>query len=110
MASGIRDMERLLSWGAMKLRSAAPALMILALGCGAPPAPVTVVAIAPPLPAIAVDPSEPEPALAPAIAGGGWSLAHGDAARTGHVDAAAIRAPRLLWRAKIGIQGWLDAP
>ena len=86
--------------------------MILALGCGAPPAavPVTVVAIATPLPAIAVDPPPPEPPRAIAIAGGGWSLFHGDAARTGRVDAPAIRAPRVLWRAKVGVQSWLNAP
>jgi hypothetical protein len=31
-------------------------------------------------------------------------------ARTGHVDAPAIRAPRAsLARAKIGVQGWLNA-
>jgi eukaryotic-like serine/threonine-protein kinase len=95
----------------MNLRSAAPALMIFALGCGAPPAaPVTVVAIAPPLPAIAVDPPQPEPSSAVAIAGGGWSMFHGDAARTGRVDAPAIRAPRVIWRAKVGVQGWLNAP
>ncbi|MEP7120538.1 MAG: PQQ-binding-like beta-propeller repeat protein [Byssovorax sp.] len=96
----------------MKLRLVASALMILALGCGATPAtaPVTVVVIAPPSPAIAVDPAGPEPPPTLEIAGGGWSLAHGDAARTGHVEAPVIRAPRLIWRAKIGIQGWLNAP
>lgn len=95
----------------MTLRTA-PALMILALGCAAPPAavPVTVVAITPPSPAIAAEPPTPEPPRAVAIAGGGWSLFHGDVARTGHTDAPVIRAPRVLWRAKVGAQGWLDAP
>ena len=93
----------------MKVRTAATALMSLALGCGAPPAaPVTVVVITPPMPAIAVDPPAPDPPTA--TAGGGWSLAHGDAARTGHVEAPVIKAPRVLWRAKIGVQGWLNAP
>lgn len=95
----------------MKLRTAATALVSLALGCGAAPAaPVTVVVIAPPMPAIAVDPPAPELPEAIAITGGGWSLSHGDAARTGHVEAPVITAPRVLWRAKVGIQGWLNAP
>jgi len=94
----------------MKLRAVAPALMILTLGCVAPPpAAPTVIVILPP-PAIAVEPPPADPPRAIAIAGGGWSFAHGDAARTGHVDAPAIRAPRVIWRAKIGVQGWLNAP
>lgn len=96
----------------MELRTAAAALTIFALGCGpaASSAPLTVVAITPPLPVIAVDPAPPEPPRALSIEGGGWPLFHGDAARTGRVDARAIRAPRVLWRAKVGIQGWLNAP
>jgi outer membrane protein assembly factor BamB len=96
----------------MKLRAAATALVSLAVGCGGSPgpAPVTTMVIAPPMPAIAVDASAPEPPGAIAIAGGGWSLGHGDAARTGHVDARVIRTPRVIWRAKVGVQGWLNAP
>lgn len=95
----------------MKPGNAALALLIFALGCGStgPAAPVTVVAIAPPSP-VAVAASSPDPPRALAIAGGGWSLAHGDAARTGHVEARSIRSPRILWKARVGVQGRLNAP
>jgi outer membrane protein assembly factor BamB len=96
----------------MKPRTAATALTILALGCGPSviSAPVTVVAIAPLSPAVAAAPLLPEPPRGIPIVGGGWSLFHGDVARTGRVDARPITAPRVLWRAKIGAQGWLNAP
>src|SRR5689334_14552303 len=72
--------------------------------------PVQVVAIPP---ATSVDPApEPPPPPAPTPGGGegGWPLFHGDPARTGRVDAHPIMAPRILWRAEIGIQGWLNSP
>lgn len=96
----------------MKLRTAASALTIFALGCepGAAPPPVTVVAITLPPPVIAAPPPGPDPPRSLRVDGGGWPLFHGDAARTGHVDAPAIRAPRVLWSARVGIQGWLNAP
>ncbi len=97
----------------MKLRKSAPALAILALGCGSSgtSAPVTVVAIVPPTPVAAAAPLPDSPrAIAIAIEGGGWSLFHGDGARTGRVDARPIRAPRVLWQARVGVQGWLNAP
>jgi outer membrane protein assembly factor BamB len=96
----------------MKHRTAATALTILALGCGpaGASAPVTLIAIAPPPPMVAAAPQLPEPPPAILVAGGDWSLFHGDAARTGRVDARALDAPRVLWRVKIGVQGWLNAP
>ena len=96
----------------MKLRKAAPALAILALGCGSSGTspPVTVVAISPPSPVAAAAPLPPEPPREISIGGGGWSLFHGDAARTGRVDARPISAPRVLWQARVGVQGWLNAP
>jgi outer membrane protein assembly factor BamB len=96
----------------MRLRTGAGALMILAIGCAAPPAiaPVNVVAIAPPSPPIVAGPEAVDAPGPIAVGGGDWSVFHGDIARTGHVDAPAIRAPRVLWRAKVGIQGWLNAP
>jgi outer membrane protein assembly factor BamB len=96
----------------MKLRTAASALLISALGCGSsrPAAPVTVVAIAPPLQVAVAASSSPDPPRAISLVGGGWSLAQGDAARTGHVEARPIRAPRILWKARVGVQGRLNAP
>ncbi len=96
----------------MKLRKAASALLISALGCGSssPAAPVTVVAIAPPVQVAVAASSAPDPPRAISLAGGGWSLAQGDAARTGHVEARPIRAPRVLWKARVGVQGRLNAP
>src|SRR5512132_2113853 len=96
----------------MKLRKAAPTLAILALGCGSSGAspPVTVVAIAPPSPVAVAAPPPPESPRAIPIAGGGWPIFHGDAARTGRVDARPIGAPRVLWQARVGVLGWLNAP
>jgi outer membrane protein assembly factor BamB len=96
----------------MKLRTAAPALLISALGCGpaSPAAPATVVAITPPLPVAVAASSAPDPPRSLALAGGGWSMAQGDPARTGHVEARSIRAPRVLWKARVGVQGRLNAP
>jgi len=63
---------------------------------GAPP-------IAAPLGEQAEDPAPTERAS-------GWSLFHGDIARTGRADAPPITRPRLRWRADVGIMGWLNAP
>lgn len=96
----------------MKIRTGALVLLTSALGCATPPAaaPVVIVIVTPTPSAIAVEPSPPEPAGPIGITGGGWSVFHGDAARTGHVDAPAIHDPRVLWRVKVGIQGWLNSP
>lgn len=113
-------------------RSLALFLFVVPLACAAqttiaPPQPgVGMVEPAPPARQVAADvpvvalpapsadeeatPSEPEIAIPPSTAGGGWPLFHGDAARTGRSDAPAIASPVVLWRARVGIQGWLNSP
>ncbi|MEO7330258.1 MAG: PQQ-binding-like beta-propeller repeat protein, partial [Minicystis sp.] len=75
----------------------------------ADPPPVLVVAIPPvvdvPPPPVVVDPPPPL-----TLAGGGWPLLHGDLGRTGHSLAPPILSPRVLWKATVGIQGWLNGP
>lgn len=53
-----------------------------------------------------------EPQDTPLAAGreGSSSMFHGDAARTGFSEAPSVRSPKVAWRAKVGIQGWLNAP
>ena len=95
----------------MNPRTAAAALTTLALGCGpsASSTPVTVVAIATPQVLVAEASPRPEPPSI-VIAADEWSLFHGNAARTGRVEARALVAPRVLWRTRVGLQGWLNAP
>ncbi len=40
----------------------------------------------------------------------GWTTFHGGPARTGASAAPALKAPRVLWSARVGIQGWLNGP
>jgi outer membrane protein assembly factor BamB len=40
----------------------------------------------------------------------GWATFHASPARTGAVDAPAIRRPKIRWKAKVGIQGFLNGP
>ncbi|MFQ5948675.1 MAG: PQQ-binding-like beta-propeller repeat protein, partial [Acidimicrobiia bacterium] len=40
----------------------------------------------------------------------GWSTFQGSPARTGCVEARTIANPKILWRADVGIQGWLNNP
>lgn len=40
----------------------------------------------------------------------GWSTFHGGPARTGASSAPAVSAPRVLWSARVGIQGYLNGP
>jgi outer membrane protein assembly factor BamB len=46
----------------------------------------------------------------PSTSGGSWPLFHGDIGRTGLSGAPAIANPVILWRARVGIQGWLNGP
>jgi len=39
-----------------------------------------------------------------------WLMFHGDMARSGRSPARAIQTPRIRWKAKVGIQGWLNSP
>ncbi len=75
----------------------------------APVAPPLVVAIPPqvdePPPPVVIEPPAPL-----TLAGGGWPVFHGDLGRTGHSSAPPILAPRVRWKTKVGIQGWLNAP
>jgi outer membrane protein assembly factor BamB len=48
--------------------------------------------------------------VAPSTSGGGWPLFHGNAARTGLSDAPPITNPVVFWKARVGIQGWLNSP
>jgi outer membrane protein assembly factor BamB len=106
--------------------SLALSLVLVAAGCGASntqgaagaaspdaeTAQVTVVALAPP-PAMMAAPKAPDaPEALPVIAtaGGSWPVFHGDSARTGLSGAPSIKSPVILWRAKVGIQGWLSSP
>jgi outer membrane protein assembly factor BamB len=41
---------------------------------------------------------------------GDWPTFHGDAARSGLSSAPAVAAPQLRWRARVGIQSWLNSP
>lgn len=41
---------------------------------------------------------------------GDWPMFHGDRRRTGASLARAILAPRLRWRAEVGLQSWLNSP
>lgn len=45
-----------------------------------------------------------------AMAGADWPMFQHNAARTGQQDRPAIHQPRLLWKAPIGIAGWLNSP
>jgi outer membrane protein assembly factor BamB len=104
----------------MKARLPAIVIALLAAGCGpASPAlvgplqtgkgaPVTLLTL-PPSPPIA---AEPPPADDPSIPleAGAFSLYHGDPARTGRADVEPIKKPAIRWHARVGIQGWLDAP
>jgi outer membrane protein assembly factor BamB len=45
------------------------------------------------------------PAPAPA-----WPLFHGDVARSGHSDAPPVLRPKVRWKARVGIQSWLNSP
>jgi outer membrane protein assembly factor BamB len=54
----------------------------------------------------AADPPPP-PAAGPLSE---WATFHGDAARTGASGAPAIARPTVTWRARVGIQGWLNGP
>lgn len=53
---------------------------------------------------------DPAPAIAISTAGGTWPLFHGDIGRRGLSGAPSIASPVVAWRAKVGIQGWLNAP
>jgi hypothetical protein len=66
---------------------------------------------------VAVPAPEAEPALAeagpsePVLTGASsWTQFHGDAARRGASAAPPISSPKLAWRARVGIQGWLNSP
>lgn len=39
-----------------------------------------------------------------------WSTFHGDRSRTGATSAPAIKKPAIAWKAKVGIQSWLNGP
>lgn len=71
-----------------------------------------VIVVAPPTPPPARDqePAADPPAIAISTAGGSWPAFHGDMARTGLSGAPSIKSPSILWRAKVGIQGWLSSP
>jgi eukaryotic-like serine/threonine-protein kinase len=72
------------------------------------PQPATIVDVDP-----AVEPEPPEPAL-PEIGevspDRGWATFHAGAARTGAIDAPVINRPKIRWKAKVGIQGYLNGP
>jgi outer membrane protein assembly factor BamB len=91
-----------------------PGIAVPAPDPAAPPPPSTpshaplVVAIPPP-PDDPPLPPEPPP-LPLGTQGGGWPVAHGDLARTGHSSARPITTPALLWKSMVGIQGWLNGP
>jgi outer membrane protein assembly factor BamB len=55
---------------------------------------------------------DPEAGMAVAApdAGDGFRMFHGDVGRTGFADAPSVTAPVVIWRSKVGIQGWLNAP
>jgi outer membrane protein assembly factor BamB len=56
-------------------------------------------------------PADPEPAAALTVAGDDdWPLFHGGAGRHGVSRAPAIKTPSLLWKARVGIQGYTNSP
>jgi eukaryotic-like serine/threonine-protein kinase len=57
----------------------------------------------------APDEAEPQGEVG-AISESGWATFHGNAARTGAVEAPAIGRPKIRWKAKVGIQSWLNGP
>jgi outer membrane protein assembly factor BamB len=44
------------------------------------------------------------------VAGDGWLMFQGNAARTGTTTRPAITRPRILWKASVGVQSWLNTP
>lgn len=42
--------------------------------------------------------------------GDGWTMFHGSAGRAGVSPAPHVIRPRIRWKARVGIQGWLNAP
>ena len=105
------------------------AVSAIALSCGGaqPPAPSdpgaqpappgTPVMEASPQPVAVVEvppaEAEPEPATEPSrvdLEGGEWGMFHGGRERHGVAALPAIQQPRIRWKAKVGIQGWLNSP
>jgi len=86
----------------------APPVDSVLLGTAAPPgaprATETADAVAQP-----AAPREAEPLVA-AASSTGWSMFHGDGARTGLSPAPAVTRPHVRWRAEVGIQGYLNSP
>jgi outer membrane protein assembly factor BamB len=82
------------------------------------PAPVTGDSTPTPAPVLIAQPeaeAEPEPEAEAFEVGDvsldrGWATFHGNAARTGFVDVPLIRRPKIRWKAKLGIQGFLNGP
>jgi outer membrane protein assembly factor BamB len=103
-------------------------LVALLAACGAPPTsqpptspasnpetPVSTattpveIATTPPAPTVAPTPEEPTASIDVAAATG-WTMFHGDGKRTGMSTAPALQKPRVAWKAKVGIQSWLNSP
>lgn len=88
--------------GAAPVATSAPAGP--ALASAQPPATVDVP------PAEAAPPEEPPAEVGTLSVEKGWATFHAGPARTGAVPAPAIRRPRIAWRARVGIQSWLNGP
>ena len=58
-------------------------------------------------------PKEPEPELAspvPVVRGEDWTTFHNSSSRQGVSRAPSIQHPAIRWKARVGIQGWLNSP